>query len=178
MSSLFASAFVARTFVARAVILGAFLLLSVYPSLAAPNVAGLWLTPGRDAVVEISRCDDGLCGRIVGLFLDHASDPMPVDYRGVSQCGLPLITDARQIRLGLWKGHITDPRNGNVWGVELHLDPHGNLALRGFFGIPLLGRTQIWTRYPGRPPADCRIGPTRTVTGQSGGLRDKPGSAQ
>ena len=46
------------------------------------------------------------------------------------------------------EGHITDPRNGDVWGVELHLDPHGNLALRGFLGVPLLGRTQTWTRYP------------------------------
>jgi len=82
---------------------------------------------------------------------------MPVDYRGVSQCDLPLITDASQVQTGLWKGHITDPRNGHVWGVELHLDSHGDLALRGFFGLPLLGHTQTWTRYRGKPPANCRI---------------------
>ena len=57
----------------------------------------------------------------------------------------------------LWKGHIIDPRNGSVYGVELQLDPHGNLALRGFLGIPLLGHTQTWTRYTGSVPDDCRM---------------------
>jgi uncharacterized protein (DUF2147 family) len=134
-------------------------LLSPRATCAAPSLTGLWQTPNRGAVVDISACDNGVCGRIVGIFLDRSEDRMPVDYRGVSQCGLPLITDARAIRPNLWKGHITDPRNGHVYGVELHLDAHGNLALRGFIGIPLLGHTQTWTRYPQAPPADCRIGP-------------------
>ena len=130
-------------------------------AIAAPT--GLWLTPGRGAVIAISFCGADLCGRFVGLFLDRPTDPMPVDYRGISQCHLLLITDARQVRPNLWKGHITDPRNGHVWGVELHLDANGNLALRGFFGVPLLGHTQTWTRYPGPTPADCRIGPRAAV---------------
>lgn len=123
------------------------------------DVTGMWLTQDRDGVIAISTCGTMVCARIVGVFLDRPNDPMPVDHRGISQCNLPLISDARQIQPGLWKGHITDPRNGTVWGVELHLDPGGNLALRGFLGIPLLGRTQTWTRYTGRPPADCRILP-------------------
>jgi uncharacterized protein (DUF2147 family) len=123
----------------------------------------MWLTQGGDGVVAIASCGADLCGRLVGVFLDRPTDPMPVDHRGVSQCNLPLITAARQIRPNLWKGHLTDPRNGHVWGVELHLDPRGNLALRGFFGVPLLGHTQTWTRYPGTPPTDCRIGPPAAV---------------
>ena len=118
---------------------------------------GKWLTQGRDGVISVSTCGDALCAEIVGVFLDRPNDPMPADYRGVSQCKLPLITDAREIRRNLWKGHIRDPRNGSVFGVELHLDPHGNLALRGFLGIPLLGQTQIWTRYTGKVPDDCRF---------------------
>ena len=141
------------------------LLLPLQRSQAAPPpVAGFWLTQGGDAVVAISTCNAGLCGRLAGLFLDRPTDPMPLDHRGVSQCNLPLIA-VRQIRPNLWKGRITDPRNGNVWGVELHLDPRGNLALRGFFGVPLLGHTQTWFRYPGTPPANCRIGPPPAVAG-------------
>jgi uncharacterized protein (DUF2147 family) len=135
------------------------LLLGPVAHAASPSLVGLWLTKGGDGVIAITQCGDGLCGRIAGLFLDHPDDPMPVNNRGVSQCQLPLITDARQIRPNLWKGHITDPRNGIVYGVELHLDPHGNLALRGFLGIPLLGQTETWTRYPASVPADCRITP-------------------
>ncbi|HEY1410906.1 MAG TPA: DUF2147 domain-containing protein [Rhodopila sp.] len=140
-------------------------LLPVRLSAAVPSAVGYWLTQGRDGVIAITPCGTALCAYIAGVFLDHPTDPTPVDNRGVSQCGLPLITDAREIRPGLWKGHIINPRNGDVWGVEFHLDSRGNLALRGFIGVPLLGRTQTWTRYPGRPPADCRIIATTPAAG-------------
>jgi uncharacterized protein (DUF2147 family) len=151
-------------------ILAIFLLFVHAAEVAAPTPLGLWLTPDHDGVIAITPCGNSLCGYLVGVFLDHPDDPMPRDYRGVSQCKLPLITDAKPVRPGLWKGHITDPRNGHVWGVEFHLDPRGNLALRGFFGIPALGHTQIWTRYPRTPPADCRITPPNTVVQRSRAL--------
>jgi uncharacterized protein (DUF2147 family) len=132
-------------------------LLAAQSSRAAPAVTGLWLTETRDGVIAISPCGDDLCAHIVGVVLDHPNDKMPVDNRGVTQCHLPLITDARQVRSNLWKGHITDPRNGDHFGVEFHLDPHGSLALRGFLGLPLLGHTQTWTRYTGTVPANCRL---------------------
>jgi uncharacterized protein (DUF2147 family) len=137
---------------------------------------GRWLTQGRDGVIAVSVCGDALCAEIVGVFLDRPDDPMPVDYRGVSQCKLPLITDAREIRRNLWKGHIKDPRNGSVFGVELNLDPHGNLALRGFLGIPLLGQTQIWTRYAGKVPDDCRIVPPFAKPGAVAEQAGRPAS--
>jgi uncharacterized protein (DUF2147 family) len=124
---------------------------------AGPAVRGLWLTQGRGGVIAIAPCGELVCARIVGVFLDHPNDPMPVDYRGVSQCGLPLITDAREVRAGLWKGHILDARNGAIFGVELWLRDAEHLALRGFVGISLLGRTEDWTRYTGSVPADCRM---------------------
>jgi uncharacterized protein (DUF2147 family) len=126
-----------------------------------PVPTGLWLTQDRGGIIAINPCRDRLCARIVGVVLDHATDAMPVDYRGVSQCGLSLISDALQVGPGLWKGHILDPRDGSLYGVELRLDPHGRLALRGFLGIPLFGRTEIWTRFNGAVPPDCRMVPGR-----------------
>jgi uncharacterized protein (DUF2147 family) len=107
--------------------------------------------------MEVTPCDGALCVRIAGVVLDRPSDPTPVDYRGISQCHLALVTDARPVQPNLWQGHIVDPRNGRVYGVELRQDSDGNLALRGFLGIPLLGSTQIWTRYQGAVPKDCRM---------------------
>ena len=156
----------------------AFLLLSTELSQAAPTVVGLWLTEDHSGVIRISRCGSHVCVRIAGVFVDRPDEPTPVDYRGVSQCNLPLVTDARQIQPGWWKGHITDPRNGTVWGVELHLDPHGNLALRGFLLITLLGRTQTWTRYTASVPADCRINSPHPPIGQGRALPDEPQRAQ
>jgi uncharacterized protein (DUF2147 family) len=126
-------------------------------SAALPAVAGLWLTHDQGGVIAISPCGGAICARIAGVVLDHPSDPMPLDYRGVSQCGLPLIADARQVRPALWKGHILDPRNGSLFGVELWLKDANHLALRGFLGFSLLGRTEEWTRYTGIVPSDCRL---------------------
>jgi uncharacterized protein (DUF2147 family) len=128
-----------------------------FPAFAGPPVEGLWLTQDRDGIVAVEPCGTNLCARIEGLILDHADDPTPVDHRGVSQCHLPLIADARQTEPNLWKGHMTDPRNGSVYRVELYMDNGGSLALRGYVGIPLLGQTQTWTRYDGVVPADCRM---------------------
>jgi uncharacterized protein (DUF2147 family) len=147
-----------------------FLFVTIRAATAAPNLTGLWLTTDRDGIIKISNCGGDLCAEIAGLILDHPNDATPVDYRGVSQCHLPLITDARPIQPNLWKGHIADPRNGGVYGVELHVDPRGNLALRGFLGISLLGRTQTWTRYAGQVPGDCRMHTDSTGAGPAGAL--------
>ena len=138
-------------------LVGLMLLLPPVAAFAAPSPDGLWLTQDHDGIIGISPCDGKLCARIDGLILDHADDRTPVDYRGVSQCHLPLITDAEQVEANLWRGHITNPRNGSVYHVELHLETGGALALRGYIGIPLLGQTQTWTRYDGKVPEDCRM---------------------
>jgi uncharacterized protein (DUF2147 family) len=145
------------------------LLFASFPAQAADNPTGLWLTQDHDGIIKIFPCNGGLCAQIAGFILDHPTDPTPVDYRGVSQCHLPLITDAKQIEINLWKGHIINPRNGTVYGVEFHLDAHNNLALRGYVGLPLFGETQTWTRYSGRVPSDCRLS-----TGAGGGVKVRP----
>jgi uncharacterized protein (DUF2147 family) len=44
-------------------------------------------------------------------------------------------------------GDILDPDDGSVYRCKIHLDRGGNqLLVRGFIGIPLLGRSQIWHR--------------------------------
>ena len=131
------------------------LLLSV--AAEAADLTGLWLTEDHDGIMRVSPCGGGLCVAIAGVILDHSGDSMPVDYRGVPQCHLQLVSDARPLGPNLWRGHIVDPRNGRVFGVELRLDPRGRLALRGFLAVPWLGETQTWTRYPGTVPADCRM---------------------
>jgi uncharacterized protein (DUF2147 family) len=133
------------------------LLLPIQATAVELPVAGWWLTQDHDGVIGVAPCGDKLCAHIEGFFLDKPTDPTPVDYRGVSQCHLPLISDAVQVGPNLWKGHITDPRNGSVYQMEMYLKPDGTLALRGYLGIPLLGQTQTWTRYSGPIPKDCRL---------------------
>lgn len=125
------------------------------PPPASPR--GDWLTGQGGAVVRIGPCNDGgaLCGHIVGLMLDPGM-PMPEDYRGHTQCGFQLILPStREGRL--WHGMIVDPRNGNHYHAQFHVTRSGNLALRGYILVPILGESQYWTRYRGAVPPSCRI---------------------
>ncbi len=127
------------------------------PVAAAAETApvGRWLTQDRDGVIEVAPCGTGLCGRIVGMTYG-AGEPMPVDVHGRPQCGLVIFE--MQPDGAHWRGRITNPEDGSEWRAELWLGEDGDLRLRGYLGIPLLGRTQSWTRFQGRIGPGCRLG--------------------
>ena len=116
---------------------------------------GTWSTENGHGVVAIVPCGDALCGRIVGIDR-KPTEPMPTDVHGRPQCGLTIITNQKPKADGTWVGQITDPRDGSTWQAMLRLDG-GNLHLRGFIGIPLLGSTQIWRPFSGRLTAECGL---------------------
>lgn len=140
---------------------------------AASPLAGYWLTQDRDGIMRVWDRGERLCVEIAGVILDRPTDPTPEDWKGTSQCHLPLVTDARRDGPNLWKGHITDPRDGKVWRVELSLNSEGNLAVHGYVGIPLFGETQTWTRYPGPVPDDCRMSPAEVARATASGADDR-----
>ncbi len=49
-----------------------------------------------------------------------------------------------------WEGgHILDPKRGRSYRVRLRLKDEGQtMEVRGYFGSPYFGRTQIWRRVP------------------------------
>jgi uncharacterized protein (DUF2147 family) len=114
---------------------------------------GLWTTASGHGVIAIDTCGDALCGQIVGI--DRApTEPMPTDVHGQPQCGLTIITNERPDGSGTWVGNVTDPRDGSTYGAKIWLE-QGDLHLRGYIGIPLLGSTQVWHPFAGRLTADC-----------------------
>ena len=128
------------------------------PAAAQGTPAGRWLTQGKDAVIAIEPCGAALCGRIVGVTLDNPSDPVPVDHQGRSQCGLTIIHAVRDGDAG-WTARIVDPRNGNDYRARMQLDGQRHLRVRGYIGVPLFGRTEIWSPFRGSIPDDCRLPP-------------------
>ena len=106
------------------------------------------------------RSDRAVRRRTVRQDSRHRScptEPMPTDVSGRSQCGLTILTNEMPAADGTWLGQITDPRDGNTYQAKLWLDAGGNLHLRGFIGIPLLGSTQIWRKYTGQLTAECGL---------------------
>jgi uncharacterized protein (DUF2147 family) len=140
----------------------------------AESPEGNWLTQDRDGIIAISRCPEGLCGRIVGLAETIGPDgAVSADPQGRPMCGLDILVAAPG-EPGTWDGRITDPDTGTAWTCRLRLDAAGRLQLRGYAVLPLFGRTQIWTRTTIVPRPDCAM-PGSGDTGPGATLRQSAG---
>lgn len=48
---------------------------------------------------------------------------------------------------GKWTdGKIYDPKSGKTYSCNMTLKSNGDLSMRGYIGISLLGRTEVWKR--------------------------------
>jgi uncharacterized protein (DUF2147 family) len=138
----------------------ALLLLAALPAAAAPAPVGRWLTANRQAVIEIAPCGAAYCGRIVGIIVKHAGDPLPYDWRGRPQCGMTMLQLTRRVGASgetRWAGSVLDPRDGDSYDATIAVQPDESLRLRGYLGLPLLGQTQIWSPFTGQVFANCRL---------------------
>ena len=137
----------------------------------ADGVLGQWLTADGKAKVEVVKDGDVYDGRIVWLKepLYPADDAlgmggMPkVDRKNPDPSlqnrpiiGLPLIQGFKYDGDSVWKdGTIYDPDSGKLYSCKMTLMMDGRLKVRGYVGISLFGRTEIWTR----PPPDSPVAP-------------------
>jgi uncharacterized protein (DUF2147 family) len=102
-----------------------------------PAILGKWLTESGHGVIEIVRCENAVCGSIVGI--DRTpSEPMPTDITGRSQCGLTIPCDVTQAENNARYGNIVDPRDDATYHAKLWIDSEERLNLRGYVGIALL----------------------------------------
>jgi uncharacterized protein (DUF2147 family) len=119
----------------------------------AAQILGNWLTEPRDGIIRISVASDGSYqGRIVG-----GNDPKRLDQhnpdparRSLSLLGQSILQGMKYDGAGEWSGgSIYDPDSGRTYKCRLARLDHDRLQVRGFIGIALLGRSQVWTRYLG-----------------------------
>ena len=105
------------------------------------------------SIVEVYANADGtLSARIVRLLdLSKGANPMCDACRGALH-GKPIVgmVIAWGLRAddGSWSGgRILDPDNGKEYSVKLTPGKDGRtLEVRGYIGMPMLGRTQVWQR--------------------------------
>lgn len=124
--------------------------------LAAPT--GYWTTIDDKtheprSIVEIDEHDGILSGRIVKLFRKPGEDPDPhcEDCTGARHnapvLGMEILWNLHRDGDTWSGGEILDPEEGSIYRVALHPVGDGTkLEVRGFIGLSLFGRTQVWER--------------------------------
>ena len=130
-----------------------FLLLLSLSSLAhaATGVLGDWMNPTQ-SVIRIYPCGNSVCAKIVKL---SPTAPGKIDYRNPDAslrnrplCGLEIGMGFHQIDADhLDSGHLYDPESGKTYKGTI-ASVGDELDLRGYIGIPLFGRTEVWHRVP------------------------------
>lgn len=126
------------------------------------DVYGIWATSGT--MIEVGPAPDGgLSARIIAL-----KNPLWREKDGIGVVGeaktdlhnpdesqqqrpfigLEMLSDY-EFRKGMWRGKLYLPSNGSTW-TSSALVKKGVLQIRGYVGIPMLGKTQKF-----QPLASC-----------------------
>ena len=121
-----------------------------------PTPVGLWKTyndsTGKpDGLVRIEEVDGKFLGTVVEVL--SATTPNPTcdlcegTLKGTPIVGMTILRDLHREGDGFGGGTILDPDNGQTYRCAATLlDGGRRLELRGYIGLPLFGRTQIWVR--------------------------------
>jgi uncharacterized protein (DUF2147 family) len=120
------------------------------------GVLGQWTTPAG-ATVAVYRCDSDICAKLLTLGRNPAgrldANNPDAALRTRSLCGLQIgrgfhVVDSHHTD----GGQLYDPRSGKTYDGSMVSDGD-SLKLRGYIGIKLFGRTEVWTREHGDVPA-------------------------
>ncbi len=117
---------------------------------------GLWKnvddTSGKPrALIRITEANGVLQGKIEKVFLAPNESPTCTKCEGALKnapvIGLVILSGLKKDGAEYTGGQILDPDNGKVYSSKVYLAENGKkLNVRGFVGVSMLGRSQIWQR--------------------------------
>ena len=131
------------------------ILIPAFCSRSADTASPVELWKNEDATFEIFEDQGKLSGKIITLREPrtpegkektdiHNPDP---SKRERSIIGLVFMSGFTRKSDILWEnGTVYDPKSGNTYSSYLELDGPKKIKCRGFIGISLIGRTDVWTR--------------------------------
>ena len=128
----------------------------VFSHTATAQAEGIWLNQDQTAHIEVYKGTGGkLYGKIIWLKEPNdekgkaKTDPENPDpkLRSRSRMGMIVVSGFLPNGKDYWEGGIIyNPKDGKTYSCTMALLPDGTLKLRGYIGISLIGKTQIWTR--------------------------------
>ncbi|MEY4927276.1 MAG: hypothetical protein RI894_1712 [Bacteroidota bacterium] len=132
----------------------ALLLLTAF-SATAQDLTGKWWDEEHKGQTELYLSPNGkLYGKITMLSeaIDKetgkpALDKHNSDKKLRSRPTMGLVVVIGFVKNGdKWEGTVYNPKDGKTYSGYMQLQADGTLKLRGYVGISLIGKTEIWTR--------------------------------
>ena len=114
----------------------------------ADRILGTYLSENKTGKVEVTKQNGKYIGTLVWTSIEAAKDEKNPDasLKKRTLKGVVILKDMTYDN-GIWKnGTIYDPESGNTYKATIKLKSDGNLTLRGYIGVPALGRNSVWTR--------------------------------
>jgi uncharacterized protein (DUF2147 family) len=113
------------------------------------DIIGKYMTENNEGMVEITKRDSKYYGKLVW---NKTADKLDINNPDKTQHtvlirGKELLKDFDYNGSGTWhNGTIYDPKNGKTYSCKVTRDEKGNLNVRGFIGVSLIGRTSYWIK--------------------------------
>ena len=125
----------------------------------ADPVIGQWKTiddktNAVKSIISLQVVNDQLQGTIVKTFPTPGEKPITIcdlckdNRKGAPLIGMVIMSGLKAQSPGVWSGgEILDPKEGETYKVKITASADGKkLDVRGYIGVPMLGRTQTWIK--------------------------------
>lgn len=117
-------------------------------------ILGKWINSTGEAHVEITKKSDKYFGKIVwlketkddkGIVKTDLKNP-DTNLKTRPILGLEILKDFVFTGSKWTDGTIYDPKSGKTYSCNMTLKDSGQLNMRGYVGISLIGRSEVWKR--------------------------------